>query len=439
MRSLIFALAAILFTAFVGIPFAATDAVAHAEKISRGRLVFAYADRPAIGVLDLDTGDVTHRFEMPSPNPRLILSTEGRYVLIVTGDAAGTVRVLDTGVTSESHGDHIDIEKGEVKLLELAVTGTRPSHVVSANGWITVFYDGQRGEASTPSSAVPAKAVAVDVSSLTRTKPVVLQLDTPGPQHGLAFALGQRNFLVSSPNPAFARFEGGAGSLPPGISVRGDNGKKVIAAFDGSIPGQPSCSQLHGHAALDNAHLFGCAAAEGASTGGVFVLRRKSGKWLGSSRAYPDARRVSTLRTNDHARYVIGNFGNSGNYSSLIRIDPRSAGPLQHSDVFPIPGDQPVCQFAPIGERVVNLTADGTFRVYRVAPEWKEIASLEAVGAFNCAFDAKETRPSLAVLREQAFVSDPANKRIREFDLKTLKQGLDLPLDGVPGNLATSD
>jgi hypothetical protein len=52
------------------------------------------------------------------------------------------------------------------------------------------------------------------------------------------------------------------------------------------------------------------------------------------------------------------------------------------------------------------------------------------------AFDARQPRPWLAVLGERAFVSDPKERRIREFDLKTLKQGLDMPVDGAPGHLA---
>ena len=38
-----------------------------------------------------------------------------------------------------------------------------------------------------------------------------------------------------------------------------------------------------------------------------------------------------------------------------------------------------------------------------------------------------------------AFVSDPLNGRIREYSLDSLKQGLDLPVEGKPANLAGSD
>jgi hypothetical protein len=75
-----------------------------AHETSRGRLVFAEHDAPFVRVLDLDTGKVTHSFRMPKARPTL--ASGGPYVLILTGDEKGTVRVLDTGVVDDAHGDH---------------------------------------------------------------------------------------------------------------------------------------------------------------------------------------------------------------------------------------------------------------------------------------------------------------------------------------------
>ncbi|MDQ8727163.1 hypothetical protein [Bradyrhizobium sp. LHD-71] len=415
-----------------------SDTAAVAHTVARGRLVFAYADRPVVGVLDLDSGEITHRFDVPRANPRMVLSDEGRYVFILTGDDHGTVRILDTGVTFTSHGDHVDAEKGPVKLLEFATTGTRPSHITVANGWATVFYDGQRNDK--PQTSVPSKAGAIEIASLARAKPISVLLDTPGPQHGLAVALGDHKFAVTSPNPAYARLEPGAGSLPLGIIAREGNGKKPFATFDGSSKNQSSCPQLHGHASVGKTHLFGCAGSpDTAAPGGMFVLQRQGRKWIGRSRAYPDGRRVSTLRASQEARFAVGNYGEAGKYVALIRIDAQSTAPLVPADVFAVPDDQPVCQFAAVGDRVINLNPDGKLRVYRAVPDWKAITSFDMIDAFDCAYDAKSTRPSLAVLGEHAFVSDPLGKRIREFNLRTLQEGLDLPIDGVPGNLAVGD
>jgi hypothetical protein len=412
------------------------QAVAHEHAVLRGRLVFAYADRAAIGVLDLDSGDVTHRFDVPNPNPRLVLGREGRYVYVLTGDPQGTVRILDTGLTFDSHGDHVDVEKGAVKLIDFAVNGTRPSHVNSATGWTVVFFDGRRGEQAEPSSSIAARATAIDVTSLGRGKPVTFDLQTSGPQHGLAVPLGDRVFAVSTPNPAYARFEANIGSRPIGIIVRRADESRPLAAFDGSMKGNPDCPQMHGHAAVERTHVFGCG---GETDAGVLVLQKTGRSWKGIKRAYPDNRNTSTLRAHEGLQFAIGNYGTSGSYRALVRIALQSNGPLRKEDVFAIPGDQSVCQFAVHREGVVNLTSDGKLRIYRFTPEWSERASFDAVASFDCAFDAKEPKPSLAVLGDRVFISDPKEKRIREYDLKTLKQGLDLVTDGTPGNLAAAD
>src|SRR5918999_1186494 len=108
----------------------AAGALAHDHKVLRGRLVFADHEKPVVSILDLDTFEVTHRFAVPRQNPGLTTTEDGRYVVIKTGDDAGTVRILDSGLTRESHGDHDDIDKAPPKMLDLATTGERPAYVL---------------------------------------------------------------------------------------------------------------------------------------------------------------------------------------------------------------------------------------------------------------------------------------------------------------------
>lgn len=122
---------------------------------------------------------------------------------------------------------------------------------------------------------------------------------------------------------------------------------------------------------------------------------------------------------------------------ALLRIDP-SVATLTAADVFPIPDDQQVCQYELTndGRRIVNLTQDGKLRVYDIAPTWQQFATFDAVPAFDCAWDSTMPSPTVAVINNSAFVSDPENGRIREFHLNSLKQGLDIPVDGKPSAIA---
>ncbi len=413
--------------------------LAHDHPTSRGRLIFADHEKPEIGVLDLDEFQVTHRLPVPKPNSGFAAVKGGRYVVVKTNDEAGTLQILDTGVTREHHGDHVDLNKGSLKMLGMRVTGDRPAHVVSDDGWLALFYDGQRPW-ERPSDP---KAVLLEIATLDTATPRQLTWKSPAPQHGIAIPVGKNQWLMSLPNPAYAKGDDQtASSRPNGFAVldSSQNWQTVATFNDLSRPDQ-SCKLYHGHAALGGKHVFGCQQTipdSAMSDGGVLILERDaSGTWGSRKLAYPDARRSSTLKANAASPYVIGNYGvDARPYDALLRIDPKAAR-LSSDDVFPVPGAQAVCQFALTqdGKRVVNLTADGMLRVYDVAPVWKEAASFAAVPAFDCAYGAKTPTPGLAVVGGSAFVSDPLHRRIREYHLTTLQQGLDAPVDGMPTNL----
>jgi hypothetical protein len=410
-------------------------ALAHDHAVSRGRLVFAHHDQPKVSILDLDSGEVTHSFDVPKPNPVLATTEDGRYTVIKTGDEAGTVRFLDTGLIYESHGDHTDVEKGEVKLLDYTLTGDVPAHVVSENGWVAVFFDGQRPWVR---SSEP-KATFIKVETLSEANPTTLTWKSPAPQHGIAFALGNDQWLVSTHNEPYAKGDQKASSRSNGFRIVQGKDWKVVAAFDDLSDPQKSCKEFHGHASLNKVHVFGCAQGpeDDAKSGGILVVGKDKGQWSSRRVAYPDNRRSSTIKASEGGQYMIANYGNKGPYDALIRIDLKAAA-LTMEEIFQVPDGQAVCQFevSSNGKRVVNLTADGKLRIYDIAPAWKQVAQFDAVPAFDCAYGAKTPTPSLAIVGDNAFVSDPVNKRIREYSLGSLQQGLDLPVDGMPANIA---
>ncbi|KGM30520.1 hypothetical protein [Inquilinus limosus] len=418
----------------------ADPAAAH-DHTSRGRLVFADHEAPVVSVLDLDTGKVTHSFPITKADPALIGTEGGRFVVIRTGDDAGTIRLLDSGLFFESHEDHFDIEKGEVRLLDLVLTGDKPSHVVSEKGWLTVFFDGQRpwlGKSD-------PKIVALRLDALDRGTAEPEVWPAPAPQHGIAVPLGGDRFLVSVSKEAYAKGDDrSVSSRPNGFEILDrSQGWKAVASFNDASDSDRSCKEFHGHAALGETHVFGCnprIEGSAASDGGVLVIGPgPDGAWGSRKLAYPDGRRASTIKGRAAGRYLVANYGgeNGRPFEALLRIDP-TADALAAADVFPIPAGQAVCQYEVTndGRRVVNLTQDGKLRVYDIAPEWKAVAEFDAVPAFDCAWDAATPAPAVAIIGNSAFVSDPENGRIREFYLNSLKQGLDVPVGGKPSAIA---
>ena len=414
---------------------------AHDHEVLRGRLVFADHEKPVVRVLDLDSGEVTHSFDVPKADPALIATEGGRFVVIRTGDEAGTIKFLDTGLFYETHEDHFDIDKGEVKMLDLTFTGAKPSHVVSDNGWVTLFYDGERPWIAKSDH----KVLAIKLDTLDKAKPEVSIWPAPAPQHGIAVPLGQDAFLVSVSKEAYAKGDDKTvSSRPNGFEILNKaEGWKLIASFNDAANLDRSCKEMHGHASLKNTHVFGCNGkieGDAKSDGGVLIIAKAPGEQWGSRKLlYPDNRRASTLKGRSAGRYLVANYGGADGkpFNALLRIDPSAAN-LAMADVFQIPDDQPVCQYelTTDGKRVVNLTPNGKLRIYEMEPAWKEIASFDAVPAFDCAWDTKTPAPTVAIINNSAFVSDPENGRIREFYLNSLKQGLDIPVEGKPSAIA---
>lgn len=422
----------------------ASAALAHDHAPLRGRLVFADHEKPVVRILDLDSGEVTHSFDVPKANPGFAGVSGGRYVVVKTGDEAGTLRILDTGLIAESHGDHVDLDKATPRFLDFATKGDRPAHVISGQGQLALFYDGLR---PWEGKSEP-KAVLIAIDSLAQGEPTVATWPSPAPQHGIAVPLGGRQWLMSVPNPAYAKGDDRSASPRPNgfeILEQGagkEGGWKRVANLNDPMRADASCKLYHGYApARGGRHLFGCAEGE---DGGLLVLARADKGvavgWSARKLAYPDERRVSALKSREGGRHLVGNYGLKAPYDALLRIDP-GAKALTADDVLAIPGGQAACQFELNGNasRLANLTPDGRLRVYEVAPAWKELAAFDVVAPFDCAYGAKTPTPSLAVIGASAFVSDPANGRIREYHLDTLKQGLDLPVGGMPANLAGSD
>lgn len=406
----------------------------HDHAVLRGRLVFTDHEKAVVRILDLDSGEVTHTFDLPKPNVGFAAVEDGRHIVIKTGDDQGTIRILDSGIVKESHGDHDDVEKVTPRLLDLTVTGDKPAHIVSSGGQIALFYDGDRPwiRKSDP------KVVVLSLKDLAAKQPTPIIWQSPAPQHGIAVPLGRGEMLLSVPNPAYAKGDDRtASSRPNGFEIVATRGKpeawKTLASLNDQAKAAASCKLFHGHAAIKNVHAFGC---NDGVDGGVLILARASKGWSARKLAYPDERRTSAIK-GGAGRYLVGNYGLKSPYDALIRID-LSAKALTTGDVIAVPGNQGACQFevSVTGKRVANLTADGKLRIYDVAPNWTEVASFDAVPTFDCAYGASTPTPNLAIQGALAFVSDPANGRIREYNLDTLKQGLDLPVGGKPTAIA---
>jgi len=407
----------------------AGTAIAH--EVPKGRLFFTDNDAPVLRVLDLDEGRVTHEFAMPKASARLVALSGGEYLAASVGDEAGTVLFFDTGLAFEEHGDHRDVAKSEPRLLELRLSGVKPGHIVEGHGRVAVFYDGGR------EPRVDAVVHLVDLVGLAEAKAPVGRWDSPGPQHGIAVPLRGGRLLVSTPNPAYVAGEKDASSLPIGFRLLDARGA-VLAELDRADDPDRRCLGYHGHAARGELHLFGCFMDEPGhplADGGILLVRDGEKGIESRKIPYPDGRRVSTFRYGG-GRWFVGNYGKPGDYRAFLRVDPERPTPGL-SDVLEVPGGRIVCQFALAADRLVNLTPDGTLRLWDVEG-WKELAARSVVADFDCAWNAA-MRPELALAGDRVYVSDPGRGAIHEFSANDLSPLRRLEVGGRPTRMAGVD
>lgn len=404
---------------------------AAAHEVAKGRLFFTDNDAPVLRVLDLDEGRITHELPVEKASARLVGLSGGEYLAASLGDEAGTIRFLDTGLVFAEHGDHHDIEKSEPRWLPLRLTGVKPGHVVEGEGRVAFFYDGGR------EPRTDAVAHLVDPTRLEEASEPAGRWRSPGPQHGIAVPLRDGRLLVSTPNPAHVAGEKEASSLPIGFRLL-DAAGAVLAELDRPDDPARRCRGYHGHAARGELHLFGCFMRQEGhplSDGGVLLVRDTPAGVETRKLDYPDDRRTSTLSWGG-GRWAVGNYGRPGEYRAFLRIDPDAAA-LSPADVMPVAGGQIVCQFVVSGDRLVNLTPDGTLRLYEVA-SWRELASRPVVAPFDCTWNAP-MRPELVRMGERVYVSDPARGAIHELSAVDLALLRRLEVGGKPTRMAAPD
>lgn len=113
-----------------------TTAVAAESDVAAPRLVLTYDG--GLLVLDATTLEVVVDIALDGFN-RVNPAGDDRHVLVSHTDG---FRVLDTGVWSDSHGDHSHHYAGPPALTDVAFVSAEEGHVVAHDGTTALFFDG---------------------------------------------------------------------------------------------------------------------------------------------------------------------------------------------------------------------------------------------------------------------------------------------------------
>ena len=446
-----------------------------------GRLMVMDAENDRVQVFDLNSEEVVGVFSLnPSTasgfGTLLRTTSNGRYGFMLqrTGHfspdndpSANRIMVIDSGLITESHGDHADPVRQDPSLLPYQLghgggeTGLyRPIHWSSHHGLTAIFYDGSvlRSDDGSIVDSVNGYAVAYDDSdwgSQTRPEPI-FKLDVGSHAHGGAVAFHDDLFIVSvGVNEGYGGLA--YGTLPRGVATYRADAEHVVDDIVQDFRGR--CPRLHGEAASGNYVAFGC--NEGpedndnpnymgpmiTERSGVLVLTydEATDSFTAAEVAYPDDGSETTsggLRGGmgpsegifmttygqDHFMKIMGAEISDGTRDgmSLLEVEMGSGG---NRGYYVEPADHNY----PMGEgRFVVLTRTGNLHIFDLTMP----AGDEHVGSVpGIVGDTRESCPeagcpSFALAPGFAYVTDPANNKVyevhledaeieREFDLNT--------------------
>lgn len=246
-----------------------------------GKLFVSDADSSSVHVFDISSGNL----EMLSPETSITVAGSGGVNLDTTssgkevaaiyrgnedlGFTDGAVSFFDTGVHTESHGDHDVVEYDAPSVIENAgFECARAIHYVRHDNKIAIFCDGSYTHVPQVNSTV----WVVDESKFGASNgesAVVFSEILQGSHHGVAVPVDDNHVLYSlaTVDRINRTPQGVDYALPATFQVVDYEGQVLHSIADESSPDM-SCSGFHGSAASDNTISLAC----DADHGGILIV-----------------------------------------------------------------------------------------------------------------------------------------------------------------------
>ncbi|WP_427000051.1 zinc metallochaperone AztD [Ornithinimicrobium sp. Y1694] len=338
---------------------------------------------------------------------RLNPAGDGRHLFVTEGDS---LRLLDAGTWSEPHGNHDHSYTTTPTLTDLTVEGEKPGHVVPHGGRTALYFDGAGRVDLIDPTTLDASAGQITIER---------SHEVPEAHHGVALLLED-------------------GSLLETVGTSEERtGARVVDADGQETARIEECPGVHGEAvAADDVVVLGCQDGLVVYRDGDFSKVTSPDDYgrignqagtplspvvLGDYKVDPDAdlerpERVSLTDTRTGELQLV-DLGTSYTFRSLAR------GPQGEALVLGTDGSL----------HVLDPDSGQTTHTVPVIAEWQEPAEWQ------------QPRPTLFVLGQFGYVTEPATRELHILDLDTMAviDSVQLPevpheLTGVDGRVADS-
>jgi hypothetical protein len=349
-----------------------TDTAGTESASATPRLAVTYDG--GVMVVDVTSGEVVAD-EPVAGFSRVSPAGDDRHVLV-----SGTLgwQVLDLGSWGHEHGDHAHHYTGEPGLTGVLLEAAEPGHVVAHEGITTLFDDGT------------GTITVLDPDDLGAGAPEVTTHAADEAHHGVAARLVDRNLLMTV----------GDEESRSGVRLVSPSGE-VLAETD-------ECPGVHGEAFADDVAVHGCEDGAVVVDGRDMVKVQSPDAYgrignqagspvspvlLGDYKTDPDAElerptRVALIDTRDASLRLV-DLGTSYSFRSLGR--------------------------GPEGEALV-LGTDGAIHVLDPGTGART-DSIDVVDRWREPLDWQRPRPTLHVVGETAYVTEPRHDQVHVVDL----------------------
>lgn len=347
-------------------------------------------------VLDPDEGEVL--LDEPLEGfTRLNPAGDGRHLLV---SGAGGFTALDLGAWTDEHGDHGHSFTADPQLTSWTVPAEEPGHVVPHHGRTTLFDDGT----GTITAFDPH-----DLGDLPDGEPELETWQTPEAHHGVAVQDGHGNLMHTV----------GDEESRSGIVVTTASGAQLAAS--------DQCPGVHGEAFAGDVAVVGC-------EDGVLVVDGREIRKVAAPDAYG---RIGNQAGHETSPYVLGDYKVDADAelerpTRVTLVDTRDAS-LRLVDLP-----------ASYSFRSLGRTADGDGlvlgtdgRLHVVDAERGRVSrSVRVTEPWREPMDWQQPRPTLLVLGETAYVTEPDSDELHVVDLADLEVEDTIALPETPNELS---
>ncbi|ALC04513.1 hypothetical protein CDES_00125 [Corynebacterium deserti GIMN1.010] len=346
------------------------------ERAPQPRLVATYDG--GILTLDATTFEVLNDDKLPGFN-RINSAGDGRHIFVST--SAG-FQLLDAGAWTEPHGDHSHSYSSDPQLTDTVYNTEKPGHVVNHAGKAVLFGDGD------------GKIQILETTSLLTGQDVKPDLkSTLEAHHGVAVVL-ENGELLHTLGTSESR-----------------NGAIVFNSAGEEVARNEECPGVHGESAA-----AGEAIAVGCEDG---VLIYKNGEFT-KVQAPDSYGRIGNQAGSDASPIVLGDY--------KVDKDAELERPTRISLTNTETGDLTLVDlgtsytFRSLGRDAdgdaVVLGTDGQLHI--IDPTSGDITdTIQVIDTWTEPLDWQEPRPTLQILKNLAYVTDPSTNTIHIVDLES--------------------